>query len=153
MNNEQPPSVGKVVLGLTTILVVIAGFLAIFYLVVVPMIEDATKKAERIKKTQELVASEAKQCIKNWDAKVEPKQDAWGNDLYYSIMADKRVVSARVTSTGPDGEYMTNDDITVREEDFNKSRIAGEWLGKRLKEGAKGLADGLKAKPDFPQDD
>src|SRR5690606_5311713 len=94
-----------------------------------------------------LVQSEAKKRLSgrhNTNVK-----DSWGNELIYAYDETEEFKLASATSMGPDGLLDTEDDIAQVASDFNKSRIVGEWAGKRIKEGVKGFVKGLKSESDF----
>lgn len=70
----------------------------------------------------------------------------------YGIMTDRSYRYAKVTSPGLDKKWDTDDDLTVEERDYNKSKMVGEFLGKRIKEVGQGFVEGLKEDSDFSVD-
>ncbi len=108
-------------------------------------------KSACIAATKELVAREADELLVTEDPKKHHACDIWNRELRYYFQATPTVKLATVVSSGPDGIFKTDDDIFDGAKDRNMSRVAGEWLGKRSKEGVKGFWDGLWQKSDFPK--
>lgn len=70
----------------------------------------------------------------------------------YGIAFDREYRWVKVSSPGLDKEWDTKDDLSVEERDYNKSKMVGEFLGKRLKEAGRGFVEGLKVDSDFSID-
>jgi hypothetical protein len=132
-----------------------------FYAKILPM----WRLEKEIEQTQELVDSEAKKLIKNWkslraeDMKIVIGEtpgfvtsDVWDQSLHYDVSVEPKLITALVVSEGPDGKLNTEDDIVGTATDVNKSRIVGEWIGSKTKEGLKGIWDGLKKKTTFKKE-
>ena len=104
-----------------------------------------------IASTKKLVDSEAKHYLSlvNKDEEYEGKQDVWGQPLKYEGSVEEDCIIVAVRSAGPDGSFDTSDDIVAVRQDLNKSKLVGKWAGKRIKEAASGLWQGLKSKSDF----
>lgn len=69
--------------------------------------------------------------------------------IEYNIVGNKDYRYVKVTSGGWDEKWDTWDDLSVEIRDYNKSKMVGEFLGKRLKEAGKGFVDGISGKSDF----
>lgn len=135
--------------------VVVCGISYGFYTMILPK----WKLQEEIEQTQALVDAEAKNLIQNWKG-LTPKEldhttkkDVWKQKLHYDVGLEPKVITAIVVSEGPDGELNTSDDIIGTATDINKSRIVGEWVGSKAKEGLKGIWDGLKKKSLFKKEE
>lgn len=70
--------------------------------------------------------------------------DSWGRTVRFSRYSDETRTSYVLTSSGKDGIFGNKDDMTSIATDFNKSRIVGKWMGKKSKEFAKGVVEGIK---------
>lgn len=126
------------------VIICLAAAVAFIVLVVVPHMQLKSQ----IRDTQGKVNIESLYLMQFGEVEIE-KSDVWGNKLHYSYYEDENIKSGKVVSSGPDGELGTVDDIAGHSTDFNKSRIAGEWAGKKMKEGIRGLWSGLRKKSDF----
>lgn len=80
---------------------------------------------------------------------IPTKYDSWGNPINYHVEITPNVVTVIVTSAGPDGMIGSSDDITGIATDYNKSRIIGQWFGKKAKQVGTGVIEGLKEKTIF----
>lgn len=105
--------------------------------------------------TRDLVAHEAKKfdAAARADREHPPAHDVWGNALRYSRDVSPDIILVVVQSAGRDGHFDTGDDIGVMVRDVNKSRIAGRWAAKKLKEAAGGFKEGLKDASPFKSDE
>jgi len=79
--------------------------------------------------------------------------DGWGNPVKYGRLVDPKAVLYTVISAGRDGKFETEDDIVGQAIDLNKSRIVGEWLGKKGVQMVKGIKDGIVAPSKFDFDE
>ena len=70
----------------------------------------------------------------------------------YGIAFDREYRWVKVSGPGIDKQWNTKDDLSVEERDYNKSKMVGEFLGKRLKEVGRGFVEGLKTDSDFSID-
>lgn len=70
-------------------------------------------------------------------------KDGWGKPLRYRYEVNSSRIKHIVTSRGPDKILGTKDDIAEYCYDFDRSRILGEWAGRRLKQGLSGFVEGL----------
>ena len=70
----------------------------------------------------------------------------------YGIAFDREYRWVKVSGPGIDKEWNTKDDLSVEERDYNKSKMVGEFLGKRIKEVGRGFVEGLKSDSDFSID-
>ena len=82
------------------------------------------------------------EVLKTGDLISQP--DYFGNPVQSAFEQNTDYKIASVASAGKDGKFGTNDDLVVTRKDWNKSRITGEWVGKKSKEFTKGLIEGLR---------
>lgn len=78
-------------------------------------------------------------------------EDAWGKPVKYERTVDTKYVTYRLTSAGKDGTFDTEDDIVAEAVDLNKSRIVGDWVGKKAQQGWKGLKEGWGSTSKFDE--
>ena len=78
-------------------------------------------------------------------------KDGWDEAIYYERKDDPKGILYIVCSAGPDKQLDTADDMPLKGIDLNKSRIVGEWIGKRTKQAAEGFVDGFTGEQDFPE--
>lgn len=71
-------------------------------------------------------------------------KDIWGERIIYTYVGSDDVLISTATSVGRDGEMNTKDDVTRTAHDFNKSKIIGEWVGKKSFQVIKGFNEGFK---------
>jgi hypothetical protein len=76
-------------------------------------------------------------------------RDHWGKRFNFIYKPDPHVRSVTVYSAGRDGVFSTSDDWEYWEGDINKSRVAGEFVGSKLKQVGAGVVDGLKKESPF----
>lgn len=74
--------------------------------------------------------------------------DAWGNKIDYHRIAEEDKITYYVQSYGKDG-IPSKDDITMIDVDYNKSAIIGKWVGKKSKDFAIGVKNGIMEKSKF----
>ena len=122
---------------------------SIFTMLLIVMI-SFTIRVWPVIKTGNIVSQQAISCKQN-DTKsgVLETKDRWDNNLVCTRIAEETVVIYEVRSSGRDKEFGTDDDITATKIDLNKSKILGRWIGKKTKEAAVGLIDGLKEESKF----
>lgn len=77
--------------------------------------------------------------------------DGWGNPVKYGRVVAPKYVLYTVISAGRDGAFETADDIGGVAEDLNKSRLVGEWLGKKSKQAFIGVKEGWFAPSKFDE--
>jgi hypothetical protein len=76
--------------------------------------------------------------------------DAWRKPISFECVSNELKTTYILTSSGRDGIMRTKDDIVCITTDLNKSRIAGEWVGKKSKQFAIGLFHGLRGGEENP---
>lgn len=121
------------------------AFLAVLFISLFNAIASLIKEDQ----TARLVQAEAELYAAAPQTEIIPKQDAWGHDLQYSVVADPTHINALVVSPGPDGRLNTTDDVQGSKQNLNKSRIVGEWTSTKAKEFFKGIWDGINKKSEF----
>jgi hypothetical protein len=117
--------------------------------------EEDERKA--VAQTYAICSKTAKEFVKSnkddnefyLDPQVIEQRDVWGHNLKHVREITENCAYYMVISAGLDGEFETDDDIGAVQTDYNKSRIAGKWLGSRAIEGIKGFKEGLKQKSKF----
>lgn len=80
-------------------------------------------------------------CHTGMEAPTRP--DWWGYKLHSEVEVIKGTKFCVVTSRGRDHAFGTDDDIWHRSTNLNKTRLLGEYIGKRSDELVKGLLDGI----------
>lgn len=78
--------------------------------------------------------------------------DSWGNEAVFERIASETSIDYILTSKGADARLRTKDDIAVVVRDLNKSGMIGKWVGKKTKEFAKGVVNGLKDGSEFAKE-
>jgi len=113
------------------------------------------REQARVRDTQELVLRTSKVAERHgWEAiPADFEADAWGNPIRLERIPaeglDKTGIGYLVVSPGPDGQLDTMDDIKALEIDWNKSRIVGKWMGKKMRQAGEGMAEGIMGKNEF----
>lgn len=108
-----------------------------------------TQRQEEAKKR---MAAAAIHILDSGSTIIPSTLDYYENLCVYEYDVTEEVRVASVISAGKDGKLGTKDDLKVEKKDFNKSRLFGAFAAQRGKEIAKGVLDGLKAKPKFEDD-
>jgi len=76
--------------------------------------------------------------------------DAWGNELVYKTYEIEQPLLAtkcEVRSAGRDGEYMTDDDITLTSQNIHVTRSVGRAAGEKAKGMVGEFMNALKGNP------
>lgn len=107
---------------------VLIGIAAMIVLVVIYYPEWVAnwEKQEQTKQQANQVVEAVIQDAK--DGKIEPvdtKNDAWGHALKITANIENNNTKVDIVSAGPDGQFGTNDDITV-----NKEKKKQGWLSR-----------------------
>ena len=102
-------------------------------------------------KTEQRVLDVAYVCqlVEDPEVLVQNNQDAWDRDYVLETETGDAYVVYTVISSGRDGKFDTKDDIVGSEIDWNKSRIVGQWIGRKTKEVVVGIAEGVKEESKF----
>lgn len=103
---------------------------------------------QNYKLTERLVMAEAQIMLHRRSPPTEERKDLWGTPLRYEYEATEYVLTATVTSLGPD-KIVSEDDVVGERTDLNKSKVIGYWAGTRFKEVREGFLEGLRAKSPF----
>ena len=109
------------------------------------------KHGHKLEVAEELVKAQSKIVVRTHGKGYEPPNDPWGTPLEWNFEPDPKVHKGIVLSAGPDKTVGTDDDIHHTATDFNKTGIAAEWAGSKVKEGIKGFFRGLR-KPSNHED-
>jgi len=75
--------------------------------------------------------------------------DGWDSDIIYTRQADKKAVLYHLISPGRDKEMGTKDDMKITAVDWNKSRIIGDYVGRKAKQAVIGVKEGWSKKSKF----
>ena len=78
-------------------------------------------------------------------------KDGWGNPLRFKRDVSPQAIAYTVSFSGRDQVFDTKDDMDESQVNFNKSRIVGDYLGTKAKEGWTGLKAGFGRKSEFEE--
>lgn len=78
-------------------------------------------------------------------------KDYWGNKFQFDSHTEKACRIVTVYSAGADGRWAGGDDWERTERDYNKSYLAGQYVGVKAKEACAGVFEGLKKKSKFQE--
>ena len=133
MNNENKPTI----IAVASVIAIAVGF--VVYMSPKWNTESTVKRAAYVSQ--------------NADTQTGTMQtrDAWGNLIHCvrTLEPDGMAIAYQIRSAGRDETMMTKDDIVYTEVDWNKSKIAGKWIGKKSKEAATGVVAGWKSESKF----
>lgn len=121
----------------------VAAIVAVALLIGLPIAGIRYMITHKTVKTEEIAQTKANEVL---STKEEGKvaKDAWGNPLQIVYSESAELRQATVTSGGKDEKFGTEDDIVKVATDLNKSRLVGQWVGKKSVEFSKGVASGIK---------
>jgi hypothetical protein len=130
---------------------------AVTMLVIVPiliwLVFGWVDQSQKVIETQKMVNREAAWFLGQMeDGKILSRRkaiDPWGKSILYRGEVSERQRTARTVSAGPDREFFSSDDIKGEAVDLNKSRMVGEWVGKKATEFGKGFLEGLSKESKF----
>lgn len=78
-------------------------------------------------------------------------KDYYNQDLIYIKEVEKGFIRHQLRSCGGDGLFLTDDDYVLDEVNLNKSRIIGNWAGRKSREFFKGFLGGVKQESEFDE--
>ncbi len=107
--------------------------------------KSRVEDAARIARAQDLKTG---YCFKD-------RLDWWKNPICVKreVYENARGIEYTAISPGRDGQFDTDDDYQNIKVDLNKTRMLGEYLGKRVKRGFEGFVDGVRTPDKFKDEE
>ncbi len=132
---------------LTATTLIVLGIVFAIWQYIIPhfVTKSRVEDAARIARARDLKTG---YCFKD-------RFDWWKNPICVErdVVENERAIGYMAISAGRDGKFGTDDDYQNVKIDLNKSRIIGEYLGKRARRGFEGFVDGVRTPDKFKDEE